>query len=192
MHTDDTRLIKRYEKQISELDMQKEDLEIDLSKLRIANGIRYTKEDIVAWLKVFCKGDLLDEEFQKRIIDVFINSVYVYDDKIVIYYNIKNGKQISYIDNCEALDEADTETIESNGERESVRISNLTPRQIILYLRCFKVDIGFIFVILLNYLSSLKVILLHEKSYICRQKSSSFYYRFYFLFYSILDICLTI
>ena len=66
---------------------------------------------------------MLDEDFQRRIIDVFINSVYVYDDKIVIYYNIKDGKQVSYIEMLESSDElqdddgAAGEVIEGNGVR---------------------------------------------------------------------------
>lgn len=131
MASESQAVIKRYEKQIELLELQKADLEIDLSKLRIANGIRYTKQDIVAWLKQFCKGDLMDEAFRCRIIDVFINSVYVYDDKIVIYYNIKNGKQVSYIDNCEALDGVDAEETTDLSGCSGVRISNDTPRQVI-------------------------------------------------------------
>ena len=48
----------------------------------------------------------MDKEFQRRIIDVFINSVYVYDDKIVIYYNIEDGKQVSYIEMIDSLEES--------------------------------------------------------------------------------------
>ena len=131
MECDNQSMIKRYEKQIELLELQKADLEIDLSKLRIANGIRYTKQDIITWLKQFCKGDLMDEEFRRRIIDVFINSVYIYDDKMVVYYNIKNGKQVSYIDNCDALDEMDAETTTDITGGIGVRISNGTPRQTI-------------------------------------------------------------
>jgi len=95
---------KIYEK-IENCDAEKTDLEIDLSKLRIANGIRYTEEDITIWLKQFCRGDLMDEEFRRRIIDVFINSVYLYDDRVVIFYNIRGGKQVSYIEMLEATEE---------------------------------------------------------------------------------------
>ena len=83
---------------------QKADLEIDLSKLRIASKIRHTEEEIIAWLKMFCQGDLFDMEFRQRIIDTFINSIYIYDDKIVIFYNIRGGKQISYIDMLDATE----------------------------------------------------------------------------------------
>ena len=37
-------------------------------------------------------------DFRRRIIDVFINSIYLYDDRVVIFYNIRGGKQVSYID----------------------------------------------------------------------------------------------
>ena len=83
---------------IEVLETQKADIELNLVSLRIANGHRFTKEQIVAWLKSFCRGDELDTDFQRRIISLFINSVYVYDDKIVIYYNVKGGKQVSYIE----------------------------------------------------------------------------------------------
>lgn len=96
---------KIYEK-IELADMQKNDLEIDLSKLRIINGIRYTENDIVSWLKVFCDGDLFDPDFRRRIIDVFVNSVYLYDDRVIVFYNIRGGKQVSYIDMLEATGDA--------------------------------------------------------------------------------------
>ena len=95
----------RFYEKIESLELQKADIELDLSRLRIANGIRYNEEQIMAWLKTFCKGDPLDVDFQRRIIDVFINSVYVYDDKIVIYYNVKDGKQVSYMEMLESSEE---------------------------------------------------------------------------------------
>ncbi len=88
---------------IEAADAQKTDMEIDLSKLKIANKIRYTKNEISAWLRQFCNGDAMDEAFQKRIIDTFINSIYLYDDRTVIFYNIRDGKQISYIDAMDAV-----------------------------------------------------------------------------------------
>jgi hypothetical protein len=38
---------------IEAYDVERADLEIDLSKLKIAHEIRYTEEDIIAWLKAF-------------------------------------------------------------------------------------------------------------------------------------------
>lgn len=116
----------RYYEKIELLETQRLDIEMNLATLRIANGHRHTKEQIVAWLKSFCNGDPLDEDFQRRIIDVFINSVYVYDDKIVIYYNVKGSKQVSYIDMVDSTQEPETSDFEAFS---SVRISNDQPSQ---------------------------------------------------------------
>ena len=108
------------------LDVQKTDLEIDIAKLRVAARVQLTEEQIKVWLKQFCKGDLDDMEFRERIIDVFINSVYLYDDKTVIYYNIEGGKQVSYM---EMLDSTEEPPFADDPQSSSgVRISNDTPR----------------------------------------------------------------
>ena len=120
-------LLKPTEERVAELTAQKEDLEIDLAKLQIASEIRYTVEDIKSWLKQVCSGDIMDMDFRQKIIDVFINSIYLYDDKIVIFYNVRNGKQVSYIDIAEALpdeaDETEADGANEQGELNSVRIS---------------------------------------------------------------------
>ena len=85
--------------------IQKEEAEADLSKLRLASNIRLTVDQVKAWLCTFSKGDLFDDDFRQKIIDVFINSVYLYDDKVVIFYNIRGGKQVSYLEMIDALDE---------------------------------------------------------------------------------------
>lgn len=89
---------------IEVLETQKADIELNLVSLRIANEHRVTVDQIVAWFKSFCRGDELDEDFQRRIISLFVNSVYVYDDKIIIYYNVKGGKQISHIEVSEEME----------------------------------------------------------------------------------------
>ncbi len=80
------------------LEAQISDTECELAKLRVCCQAKITAAEVVTWLTGFCKGDLMDEEFRRRIIDVLINSVYLYDDKVVIYYNVKDGKQVSYIE----------------------------------------------------------------------------------------------
>lgn len=80
------------------LEARKADLQVSLARLRIAASIRLTEPEVRAWLRQFTKGDPLDEDFRRRIIDVFINSVYLYDDKVLIFYNLRGGKQVSYID----------------------------------------------------------------------------------------------
>jgi len=47
-----------------------------------------TDADCLALLKTFCNGNISDSDYRREIIYAFVNSVFVYDDKIVIYYNI--------------------------------------------------------------------------------------------------------
>lgn len=84
-----------YEK-MEAIDAQKADAEVDLAKLRIASGIRYTRQEVTALLHQFCDGDPEDPAFRRRIIDTFINAVYAYDDRVIVFYNIRGGPQVSY------------------------------------------------------------------------------------------------
>ena len=79
---------------IETLEAQKADMEIDLAKLKIATDIRFTEAEIMAWLRQFCT----DPVDAAAIIDTFVNSVYVFEDRIVILYNTKNSAQISLSD----------------------------------------------------------------------------------------------
>ena len=92
------------------LEAQKTDVESDLAKLKVASEIQITEAEVRSWMKQFCSGDPSNDEFRRRIIDVFVNSIYLYDDRVVIFYNIRGGKQVSYTDLIESSG------IPSNGE----------------------------------------------------------------------------
>ena len=107
LETDSKIVRERITQKIDELEVQRQDVSLDLSKLRIANGIRFSKEEIVLWLKSFLRRRHYRRGFRRQILDVFINAIYVYDDKVIIYYNLKGGKQVSYIDMVETSQEVD-------------------------------------------------------------------------------------
>lgn len=83
---------------MDQLEAQKADTEADLARLRVASEIVLTEAEVRSWLKSLCTGDPMNMEFRQRIIDTFINSIYLYDDRIVIFYNIRGGKQVSFTD----------------------------------------------------------------------------------------------
>ena len=80
--------------------------ETDLAKLKIANQTPFTEKMIRDWLKSYCKGDLMDLEFREHLIDAFVNCVYLFDDKVIIYYNVENGKQVSFMEMLEDVGDA--------------------------------------------------------------------------------------
>jgi DNA invertase Pin-like site-specific DNA recombinase len=72
---------------MDELDNRKAELEASIadSQLKIDLGIK--KEHILYFLHRFAEFDIEDKEYQKRLIKTFINSVFVYDDKVVLTFN---------------------------------------------------------------------------------------------------------
>ena len=85
---------KRIYEKMESLEAQKTAAESDLAKLRIAHDIRLTEDEVQAWLRSFCTGDASDPDFCRNIIDTFVNSVYLFDDRIVILYNVKGSQRI--------------------------------------------------------------------------------------------------
>ena len=108
--TDNKTIAKTYEERLEELAVQKDDLNIEISKQKNATGLVLSKKEIKAWLGLVCQGDPLNPDFQKKIIDIFIKRVYSYDNQVVIYYNIKNGCLTSGIESLK-----DSSLVESCG-----------------------------------------------------------------------------
>lgn len=75
---------------LDQLSAEKEDLMANIAKEKIARP-DVTKEQVVFFLSQFKKGDRNDPEFRRRIVDTFINKIFLYDDKITITYNSINA-----------------------------------------------------------------------------------------------------
>lgn len=91
-------IIDKINEKAMQIEARKQEAEESLINLRLTSKYQLKKEEAAAWLTSFCKGDLFDMEFRKRIIDVFINAIYLYDDKVVVYFNVRGGKQVSYME----------------------------------------------------------------------------------------------
>ena len=61
--------------------------EADIARLTLVRQLRPSYEDVLHWLHSFCTGTPADPDFCRSIIETFVNSVYVFDDRIVIIYN---------------------------------------------------------------------------------------------------------
>ncbi len=74
------------------LEKEKSDLELAIAKEKIERPL-LSKEQIRCWI---CKFKLIDRssDVQKQqLIDVFVNAIYVYDDKLLITYNYTDGEK---------------------------------------------------------------------------------------------------
>ena len=54
---------------------------------------KFTKEEIAEWISKYKYDNINDLDYRKEIIDTFVNSVFVYDDKLVLTYNYKDGTE---------------------------------------------------------------------------------------------------
>lgn len=100
-------MIKKINEKAALLEAQQAEAELQLAKLKKNRDFTPKKEDVENYLTSFTKGDLLDEEFRHRMINTLINVVYLYDDKVVIYYNLKGAKQVCHIDMLSDIDQLD-------------------------------------------------------------------------------------
>lgn len=75
---------------MDDLEQQKTELEINIAREEMQQPT-LTKEQVVFWISRFKDGDKNDPAFRQRLIDCFVNAVYLYDDRIVLTYNVKDG-----------------------------------------------------------------------------------------------------
>lgn len=83
-------LTKSTKARLEELEAAKDDLEIKIANEKLAKP-RLSQEFITFWLHKFRKLDITKQSHRKMLIDTFINAIFVYDDKLVITFNCKDG-----------------------------------------------------------------------------------------------------
>lgn len=97
-------LISKLENKANDLTDLKATLKKQYSKLMLSSKLTTTEQDISLALKTLAKCDALDYNHQKLIIDAFIQKIYIFDDKVVIYFDLLNIKQISHIEMLEDIE----------------------------------------------------------------------------------------
>jgi len=83
---------------MDELDAQKAELTASLAELDILSGIQLTRDSILFFLLRLRDTDITDKECRKRLVNTFINSVFVYDDKIKITFNYSSDNNTVTLD----------------------------------------------------------------------------------------------
>ena len=75
-------------KMLDELEEQKSNLESELFQAKVTNPI-LTKEQLLFAFSNLRKIDISTQEGKQRLIDTFVNSIYLYDDHFIITFNYK-------------------------------------------------------------------------------------------------------
>jgi site-specific DNA recombinase len=88
---------------LDELEQTKSQLEVSLLQEEMKKPI-LTREQIIFWLYRFRKLDVTKQDQRQRLIDSFVNAVYLYDDKIVLIFNYKDGTKTVTFDELNGSD----------------------------------------------------------------------------------------
>ena len=96
-------LTKSTKGRLEELEATKEELETKIACEKLAKP-KVSAEFMTFWLHRFRKLDVRQKSHRKMLIDTFINVIFLYDDKMVITFNYKEGATtITYDDLKTAL-----------------------------------------------------------------------------------------
>ena len=79
---------------LMELESEKDRLSVELAKTR-AKKTAYTEDEVRFYLESFRDGEADNEDFAKTLISIFVNSIYIYDDYLVMFYNFAGGAEES-------------------------------------------------------------------------------------------------
>ena len=77
---------------LEQLEETKRELEARIAEEKLAKP-KVTEEFIRFWLLRFRKLDMSLKDQRQALVDTFINSIYLYDDKVLIAFNYKEGTQ---------------------------------------------------------------------------------------------------
>lgn len=95
---------------MAQLEAEQRQLTAQLALVQEEDEDRMTREDIIAVLEMFQKGDVNDKDFQESLFDTFLVAAYVYDNELRIVFNLSGKKKehklpfdidsVSFSDTC--------------------------------------------------------------------------------------------
>ena len=77
---------------INELEKEKLKIEAAIEKEKRTHDT-LTEDKLRVWFKLFRGLDLSKIENRKRLIDSFVNAIYLFEDKLIVTFNYQNGTQ---------------------------------------------------------------------------------------------------
>ena len=109
------RLIDRINTKVDALEKRLDDVDAEISELKLRREMQLTAADVELFLRGFAVGNIDDPEYRRKLINTLVNAVYVWDDKIIIYYNVSGvtGTEVTYSD---AIQTAETSETSENSE----------------------------------------------------------------------------
>ena len=94
------------QKRFDELGEIKSDLEVKILQEEMHRPM-LKRDQVVFWIHRFRKLDITKPEHRQRLIDSFVNVIFLFDDKIILIFNYKDGcKSMSFRSIMDAVDKS--------------------------------------------------------------------------------------
>ncbi|HBT63204.1 MAG TPA: recombinase family protein, partial [Ruminococcaceae bacterium] len=87
---------------LDKLEAVKSDLEVKIMQEEMHSPL-LKREHITFWIHRFRKLDITKAEQRQRLIDSFVNSIYLYDGHLVITFNYKEGTKTISLEDINAI-----------------------------------------------------------------------------------------
>ena len=88
---------------LEELEDTRERLKVSILQEELQRP-KLTREEVLTWLHAFRYLDSTKPEHRQRLIDSFVNAVYVYDDRIILTFNYRDGTETVSLDDINSSD----------------------------------------------------------------------------------------
>lgn len=109
---------------MDQLISEKDDIDAAIVRERIKRP-KLEKDQIIFWLEQFKNGSITDEKYCIKLIHTFINSIYVFADKVIITYNYSGNKNKITLENLKKV----LQSSESDSIRACSRVNGLVGHQ---------------------------------------------------------------
>lgn len=112
---------------MEELEIEKNSLELGIMEESLKTPV-VTREQIIFFLEKFKNGDINDQVYRRKLIDTFVNAIYVYDDHLIITYNYSSTNNKTTLEEINAVfDDSDFPEIapqSNSSDGNSVRMNS--------------------------------------------------------------------
>lgn len=110
---------------LEEAETKRDLLELQIAQEKVIEKHPVTREQMLCWLDQFKGGSPEDPEYRRKLIDTFVNSVFVYDDKLIITYNYSGDDRKVELSLLEASFGLDTEQVTRTNKSEFIFFGNV-------------------------------------------------------------------
>ena len=93
-------LTESTKERLESLEKQKSELSVQITREEMAKPL-LSRDQIILWFHRFRKLNTNKLEHRRRLIDSFINAIFLYDDRMIITFNFKDGTKIISFEDIE-------------------------------------------------------------------------------------------